>query len=116
MKELIMLYCLSTSGLNCKTVLSIAHVESGLNPNAVGKSHGEIGLFQLRPEFHECASFKPRVNTFCAINYLRKLKNRFFKKHGECYITFYNTGPNAKINYPCKHKYFKKVNKIKRSL
>lgn len=117
MVNLIMSICASMNAYNsvkldCNTVLAIAHVESSLNPNAVGRSHGEVGLFQLRPEFHKCAKFEPATNTRCAISYLRKLK----KRHGSCYVTYYNTGSNSGIKYPCLHKYYKKVTKVYKKL
>jgi len=111
MGELIILLCLSTGGLDCELMLAVAKVESNLNPKAVGKSHGEQGLYQIRPEFHKCASFDAIENIDCAFKYMKKLKKRFHKKHGECYISFYNHGPNSKLKEPCKTNYYKKVNK-----
>lgn len=121
MGELILKICIGLNAFNnnpldCNTLLAIATVESSLNPNAVGSSHGEVGLMQLRPEFHKCAVKDPAVNTRCAYGYLSRLKRKLYKQHGEAYIVFYNTGPNSDIKYPRKHKYFKKVTKIKKKL
>ena len=97
--------------VDCNLVVSIAKVESNLNPYAKGTSHGEIGLFQLRPEFHSnCGNlWDRRVNTMCAIRYLQFLKKKFYEEHGNCYITYYNVGPYSGVKWPCKHKYYKKV-------
>lgn len=109
MSELIFMMCLSMGGLDCPTMVAVAKVESNLNPRAVGRSHGELGLFQLRPNFHKCATFDPIDNIECGLNYMKRIKKRHYKQHGKCYITFYNTGPNAKLDNPCKHRYYKKV-------
>lgn len=113
MIDLIFSICASMNAFNsttidCNKAVAIAKVESNLNPNAVGKSHGEIGLMQLRPEFHRCASFDPATNIRCALHYMKKLK----ASKGECWATYYNTGPNSGIKYPCKHKYYKKISKV----
>lgn len=94
----------STPKLDCNVVVAVAKVESSLNPKAVGISHGEIGLFQLRPEFHNCAVFDPANNTRCAIHHLKYLKRR----HGKCFISYYNLGSSFRGN-PCKTKYIIKV-------
>ena len=94
---------------DCKLVLSIAKVESSLNPKAIGSSHEEVGLFQLRPEFHKCASFEPAKNARCAISYLKMIKKRHYTRHGPCYVVYYNYGPNSKIKNPCEKDYFRKV-------
>lgn len=115
MAELILSICINMNAFNsvkldCKTVLAVMKVESNLDPKAVGKSHGEIGLGQLRPEFHKCASFDPAINTRCSISYMKQLKQRF----GSSWPTFYNLGPNTKIKHPKLWPYYKKVLKVKK--
>lgn len=112
MTNLILMMCIQIGGLDCNLALSIATVESSLNPQSIGKSHGELGLFQLRPNFHKCASLDPVTNINCGLRYLKKIKSRHFKTHGNCFATFYNVGPNANIKYPCLHRYFKKIAKV----
>lgn len=112
MEALILSICLQMGGIDCNTVLSIAKIESALNPKAVGESHGEIGLMQIRPEHHKCATFNPEGNIRCGISYLKRIKKKHFAKHGTCFITFYNYGINSKIKNPCERSYFLKVAKV----
>lgn len=68
---------------------SIAFIESSFNPKAVGKI-GEIGLFQLRPEFHAISlNSSVKQQTLIAIKYLQKLKVQCGKKFLQCW----NMGP-----------------------
>jgi len=76
---------------------SIAFIESNLNPKAIGKI-GEIGLFQLRPEFHSISlNASVKQQTLAAIKYLQKLKVQCGKKFLQCW----NMGPTRakKLNY-----------------
>jgi soluble lytic murein transglycosylase-like protein len=101
----------SEYGIDPKLAAAIIEVESNFNPKAVGKSHGEIGLFQLRPEFHKCATFKKQENIRCGIKYLAKLKRIKGKQYPDSWWVFYNVGPNRAIKNPHKTAYFRKVSK-----
>lgn len=121
MSALILKICMSLNSFNpnpldCKTMLAIATIESSLNADAIGSSHGEVGLFQLRPVFHKCAKKDPAVNIRCAYGYLSELKRRFSKQHGNCFISYYNYGPSSGLKKPCKTDYYKKVTKVKSKL
>ena len=94
-------------GLDHTLLLAIARTESGLNPRAKGKLN-EIGLFQLRPEMHACASFDARKNTRCAIKYLLQLR-RHRSDYGDAWWVAYNYGPNRKLKYPRLFPYYKRV-------
>lgn len=84
--------------------VAIAKVESGLNPNKIGKI-GEVGLFQLRPEFHRIGSQKQNIRT--AIRYLKHLKGYCGPTYKDAYFICYNVGPNYKrILYPKLFKYY----------
>lgn len=97
-----------TYNLNPKLILAVIEVESRFDQFAVG-SLGEIGLLQLRPEFHECASFDIATNIDCGARYLAELRKQCSK---DCdrfgFVTSFNTGPGSVIR---KHEsdYYKKV-------
>jgi soluble lytic murein transglycosylase-like protein len=80
-------------------ILAVIEVESRFNPRAIGKSHGEIGLMQLRPEFHDCASFDVFENIRCGTRFLSQLRDRC---GSECrdfeWITYFNTGYRSGLN------------------
>lgn len=94
--------------LDPKLVLSIAMVESGMNPNAVG-GLGEIGLFQLRPEYHDVERGKPYKNIKVGIKYLAKIKELCEAKYGDAWFVCYNTGPYKTLKRPFDFIYYKKV-------
>lgn len=98
-----------------KLVWAIAMTESSLNPNAIGQ-HGEIGLFQLRPEYHNVKYGDYKHNTNIAVKYLLYVKRRCHAKYKDAWFICYNTGPNRSytIKDPKKFNYYKKVMKYYR--
>ena len=96
--------------------LSIAKVESNFNPNAIGKL-GEIGLYQLRPEFVSDYSkeelFNIENNISIGIRKLKEVKNNCYFKDKLNWLICYNYGyTNSKsVKYPEQFPYIKKVNK-----
>lgn len=90
--------------------VAIAKVESGLNQKAVG-SKGEIGLYQLRPEFHASNIRETKTNIKTAILYLKRIKAKCEPKFGDAWFICYNLGPNyAKpIRHPKLFPYYKRV-------
>lgn len=97
-------------GLRPEVLDAIVFVESSYNVEAVG-SLGEMGLTQLRPEFHECASFDPETNLRCAAKYLKKHEKRGRAKYGRCWWLLHNVGPYRDGVDPRNHPYAKKVKK-----
>src|SRR5690606_32727266 len=97
-------------GIDPKLAVSIAMTESSLNPNAVG-SLGEIGLFQLRPEFHDVKQGDIKHNVELAMRYLSYVKNRCLRRYDVAWFVCFNTGPNRKklIERPQEFSYYKKV-------
>lgn len=96
-------------GVDPELALAIAKVESGLNVRARGKL-GEIGVYQLRPEYHDVDYGNVPSNVRVAIRYLRYIKERCQSKYGPAWFVCYNVGPNAKlIRYPKKFPYYTKV-------
>jgi len=101
------------NGLQYCLVYAIMMVESNGNPHVIG-GLGEIGLFQLRPEFFiEGASFNVVENTRVATNYLKKIKRLRRKQFPKSWFVFYNHGPYAKLRAPSKTEYYKKVMNVK---
>jgi soluble lytic murein transglycosylase-like protein len=94
-------------GLNPALVLAIAEVESGMNPKAVG-SLGEVGLFQLRPEYHDVRQGNVRHNIEVAVRYLAVLKKQC-AHYGDAFFVCYNYGPARPLKYPAKFPYYRKV-------
>lgn len=88
-----------SQGWDPALLLSIAEVESTFRPQAVGKL-GEIGLFQLRPEFHPVVKGQSvKRQTELAIRYLNELKAACGKKFLQCW----NMGPRKALAKNYKH-------------
>jgi len=97
-------------GVDTKLMLAMAQVESNYNTKAQG-SRGEVGLFQLRPEFFgDAASTDARVNSKAAARYLILLKKKC-AAYGKAWFVCFNTGPNrkAKLKQPLQFVYYKRV-------
>lgn len=103
--------------------LAVAKVESGLNPSAIG-GQGEVGLFQLKPQFVSSVSKKellnPHVNAIVGIQRLKEEKERCSHKSGLTFLICYNYGrTNAKRvvfpeTFPYVIKVTKELNKMKK--
>lgn len=99
----------AVEGVSPDLAVAIAKVESQLKPNKIG-GLGEIGLFQLRPEFHNVTrDYKTNIRT--AMRYLKQIEPVCRAKYGEAWVICYNLGPNyAKpIRFPKKFPYYIKV-------
>jgi soluble lytic murein transglycosylase-like protein len=93
--------------INPKLALAIAKVESGLNPQMIG-SLGEVGVFQLRPEYHEVIVGDVKQNIDVAMNYLEKLKHQC-SSYGDAFFVCYNYGPTRILKHPRLFPYYKRV-------
>ena len=107
--QAVILAAATTYDLDPALLNAIVEVESGYNHLAVGKTHGEIGLFQLRPDYHPCASFDIEENVFCAAGYLAFIKRKHSDRFPQSWFVFYNYGPYSKIQRPRETEYFAKV-------
>lgn len=96
------------SGLDPDLAVAIATVESGLNPNAVG-GLGEVGLFQLRPEYHKVMPGNTEHNILVGVAYLVELQSRFSDTYGPAWFVLFNYGPARPPKYPERTSYYKKV-------
>jgi hypothetical protein len=107
-------YYASMYGIDPKLAVSVAMVESSLNPNAIG-SKGEVGLFQLRPEiFNHIPKDKlitPETNIRNGIKHLAWNKKYCNHKKEKTWLICYNYGiGNAKkVKHPKLFPYYKKV-------
>lgn len=57
-------------------IAAVIEVESTFNVNATGK-YGEVGLMQVYPKYHTCATYFIRQNVECGTRYLAHLYRRF---------------------------------------
>lgn len=95
--------------LDPNLIVAIARTESGLNPNAVG-AKGEIGVFQLRPEFHDVRNGDTEHNIEVAIKYLSEIRTKWEPTYGNAWFIKYNLGPNYRqIKNPKLFPYYIKV-------
>lgn len=96
--------------------VSVAKVESNLNQYALG-SLGEVGLFQIRPEYVEAFTTKDlynvHFNIIIGVKMLRDAKRNCPNQRELTWLTCYNAGLNgaSKIKDPYNFGYVKKVRK-----
>jgi hypothetical protein len=100
------------TGVEADLLIAIAKVESSLNPKAVGRSHGEVGLMQLHPRYFP-KTWDPKANMLLAANYLKKLK-KSCERYGKAYYICYNRGASTKVKEPQKLAYYQKVEHARR--
>lgn len=112
--KLITLYA-SIAGVDPVLAISVARVESSLNPIAVG-AQGEIGLFQVMPQY---TPYTPeelkdvRVNIQTGIYKLKEAKEKCHHRYDYTWLTCYNAGIAGakKIKRPHSFDYVVKVKK-----
>ena len=95
-------------GIEKELILAIIKVESNFNPNAIGKTHKERGLMQLRPTFHK-ASFDIKENMDEGVTYLAKMRKVCNNRYKEAWFVCYNTGSNVKLEFVQASNYYQKV-------
>lgn len=95
------------NGVDPDLALAIVEVESKFNVNAVG-SIGEIGLFQLRPEYHRVQRGRAKENIETGVRYLAHLQ-RLCGDYGDAFFVCFNYGPARKLKHPRLFPYYKKV-------
>lgn len=103
-------------GVDSTVALSVAKVESGLNPDAIGDI-GEIGVYQIRPEFAKGYTKKqlhdPFINIYLGLLKIREAQEKCIHKRDINYLICYNYGfANAlKVKHPTLFPYVKRVKK-----
>ena len=96
-------------GIDPVLAVAIAQVESNLNPDAIG-SLGEIGVYQLRPEYHNVKRGDVRHNVETAIKYLADIRRKWQPVYGDAWFIKFNLGPNYRtLNHPEKFPYYVRV-------
>lgn len=103
-------------GVSSELIVAIIKVESNFNPKAIGKTHGEVGLMQLRPKYFKTATFDVVNNMELGVKYLAKLKKICYPKYGKAWFICYNLGPSKTVKYPELFAYYKKVINAKNTL
>lgn len=107
-------YYANVYGVDPQLAVSVARVESSLNPNAKG-SAGEIGLFQIKPSSVPHVRpedlFDPAINAREGVKYLAWNKKYCNHKEDKTFLVCYNYGiENAKkVKHPKLFPYYKKV-------
>lgn len=97
------------NGLDATLLAAVIMTESSFRVDAVG-SQGEVGLMQLRPEFHSHNNTleDPIRNIAVGARYLRQIKEQHEFEYSKLkWLELYNRGPNSKP------KTFKYSNKVK---
>jgi soluble lytic murein transglycosylase-like protein len=88
--------------------LAIVEAESGFNQAARG-SRGEIGLLQLRPEFHGSQILTVAGNIRIGVRYLAECQRACSARYGDAAFVCYNRGPAAPTVEPKSTPYYQKV-------
>lgn len=93
--------------------LAVATQESSLRPNVVG-SVGEVGLFQIRPEYSKFSRnelFNPVVNILEGLRILKSAKTRCKSKVDYTFVNCYNLGitGGSRLKNPKQFEYYTKV-------
>ena len=117
--QLIIAYSLQ-NGVDPVTALAVAKVESNFKPAAVG-SIGEVGLFQVRPEYSKYTKAQlrnPHINIQEGIRILKFSRTHCVHKQEKTWLVCYNTGVNAakRIKHPKLFPYYKKVMAAKKQV
>ena len=107
----------SILNFDASVALAVAKVESNLNPDAIG-SLGEIGLYQIRPEYNPSYTkenlFDVHSNIILGIKKLREERKLCPLKTSDLdYLICYNRGRSgaSKVKNPSQDKYLNKVRK-----
>lgn len=108
-------YYSAVYGVDPKLALSVAVVESRLNPTAVSE-RGAIGVFQLMPQSFNMPArdlFNPEVNIKLGVKYLSWNKKYCKHKVDNTWLVCYNYGIGnaARVKYPKLFPYYKQVMK-----
>lgn len=97
-----------------QVTLAITQVESSGKVFAVGSSHGEIGLMQIRPQFSKFSRkqlFQSCTNIMVGTQILGRLKNECKLCVDKVWQNRYNLGLRGerKLKHPLKWKYSRKI-------
>src|ERR1017187_9751662 len=91
-----------------KISLSVAEIESKMNPNAISET-GDYGIFQLNinsfPQLNEEQLLNPAINISTGIKYLAQMKKQCNYKRNNEWLVCWNLGKRGarKIKQPAKY-------------
>lgn len=96
-----------------EVALAVARTESSLNPSAIGPV-GEVGIFQVRPEFSTFTAEQlkqPLINIQEGLRILSEAKKRCPHKESKTFVICFNRGITGgyKVKDPKSDKYYIKV-------
>jgi soluble lytic murein transglycosylase-like protein len=96
-----------------ETAIAVAQTESSLNPSAIGPI-GEVGLFQVRPEYSKFTSeelLDINTNIHEGLRILSEAKSRCKHQSERTWLNCYNLGLSggSKIKHPKRFPYYLKV-------
>lgn len=94
--------------LDPNLVLAIVEVESNFNVNARG-THGEVGLYQLHPQYHADIPRSVYKQIDYGSRYLSWVRQQCLHRYGDAWIVCYNAGPNCRIIHPLRNPYYIRV-------
>lgn len=100
-------------GLDPAIALSIATIESNLDPRAVGPKK-EIGLFQILPRYSPVPKnqlFNPKINARIGIMKLIEARDHCAVHENMTWVICFNQGWRHP-NYPTLHPYYKRFMKV----
>lgn len=102
------------NGINPAVTSAVISVESNGRVMAVGSSHGEIGLMQIRPQFvpeTKLQLFNPCTNIMRGTALLRTARKKCKHTIDKTWINCYNLGitGGSRLRHPKKWNYYKKV-------
>ena len=102
------------NGVQPQLTQAVITVESSGNPLALGRSHGEVGLLQIRPQFvpeTRLQLFNSCTNVMVGTRILGQLKRKCKLCIDRTWINSYNLGITGarKLRYPTLWKYHKKI-------
>lgn len=106
----------TAQGIDPTVAVAVAWNESRLNPSAIG-SVGEVGLFQIRPEYSKVPRlhlFNPRMNVEEGVRKLAEAKRRCKHQRNNSWLTCYNAGVTggSRIVHGELFPYVKRVNEV----
>lgn len=114
--QLIQSYALQY-GVDPHVAISVATIESNLNPNAISET-GDVGVFQLNPKsfpkYTQKQLLDPSTNIMLGIRYLASLHKTCTHRKGLTWLVCWNYGPGnaSRVKHPELFPYVKKVIKV----
>lgn len=102
------------NGISPSLTSAVISVESSGNVMAIGQTHKEVGLMQIRPEFSKYTKLQlgqSCTNIMAGTEILGKLKKKCKMCVDKAWVNWYNLGETKgrKLKHPLKFKYSRKI-------